>query len=360
MERLNRRRGEDSGGTVAAAIDAQLLGDVLSCLPPYCDVAKAQLADVIAQTEEAAIALMEHMDGVDTLSGTMADDVHELSGTVATAQSKLAGMSDSNIQVVRMVHQLIRFFVHRDGQLRNLVAQVDGLSSHVAAIETVTRATKILALNAKIEAVRAGTAGAGFAVVADEVRKLSDSSDSAAKDIGGSIVKLTAELRAVLDDDSAFTDDAGAGDVVDDQLTVSDGEQTVIARRLLDVSNAQRGLAQMAGEILQETIRAAAQVEQASAALSERTTGAVGEVQFQDIGRQMIEQVAGLVDEIRQQVVRATGYTRGEVAAAEVRETILTVDDLNSRYVMDRQRHSHAEATGGTRSTADLPAIELF
>ncbi len=348
------RRGSKAGA--AEVLDPDLMGDALSMLPPYCDVANAQLTDVVAQTEQAAISLIERMADIDSLSEVMAGDAHDLSATVLSTQSQLAKVSESNMDLAQVVNRLTGTHVRRTRRLSVLVEDVRGLSCHVSAIEEVTRATKILALNAKIEAARAGAAGAGFAIVADEVRALSERSDKAAKAIGASIIQVTAELREVLAGDDVFADGEGAIDLSD---LLAD-EDNAIVREHGNVAQALRDLAQLVNEILGETVQAAARVEQTSAELTRRTSGAVGEVQFQDIGRQMIEHVTSMVDDMRQQSVRVIAYTRGEVPAREVRESVRSVDDLRDAHVMDRQRDRHAEVTGGAWHADTLPAIELF
>jgi len=68
----------------------------------------------------------------------------------------------------------------------------------IGLIEEIATQSKLLSLNAAIEAAHAGEAGRGFAVVADEVRRLADSSTQATKDVSQRIQAIVQETQAVL------------------------------------------------------------------------------------------------------------------------------------------------------------------
>ncbi|GLY04719.1 MULTISPECIES: methyl-accepting chemotaxis protein [Actinoplanes] len=329
-------------------VSGDVVADALAPIPPYCDVIDAHVRDVIEQTGDAAQAIVEQLLKVDQLAEVMAGDVSQLAGTLTRTEHELTRVSSSNEE---LLGKLISYFLYRDHQIRALVDQMRELNQHVAQIEEVSRATNILALNAMIEAVRAGDAGEGFSVVADEVRKLAHRSAEAAQGIGSSIADLTAKLDAVLSDDSQF-------DRAEDVPEMN--QDTAMTRRLGGIADAQREMSEMVGGVLKDTVSAADQVQRSSNALSVETTGAVGHIQFQDISRQMLEHVGHAVADVRRQAESTSAYAHGDLTEEALRQNSINVEDLRTQHVMSRQRATHAAQTGTKDAAGTEPLIELF
>ena len=346
-----RRRGGSGSGAAAGWVDGEVVAEAMAALPTFCEVVNAHLNDVVRQTEDAASTMVHQMTDVDDLAGQMARAVTELAMAIAATRAEVATSYESSVD---LLHQLVRYFIRRDRHVHSLIAEVRGLHQHVAAIEEVSRATNILALNAKIEAVQAGAAGRGFSVVASEVRRLAERSATAASDIGVSIHELTDRLDLVVDED-AFGDDT-----TDIDPGALESEGGMVVRRLRGVIDSNQELAKLLSDILDNTQAATEQVRCSLDTLAISTVSALGDVQFQDIGRQMIEHVIDAVNEVRRQAEGVTAYANGDVLAADILAGTRSADDLWGRHVMMRQHRTHAEATHGVVVEDDLPAIELF
>ncbi|WP_348753810.1 methyl-accepting chemotaxis protein [uncultured Aquincola sp.] len=296
-----------------------------------------QQVEVTIQTSEAAVMSMgERMNRVHR-------ETEELRGRIMEAVTRSQRLSADSLgqagqhgqAVAALAQHQARFEVEQQAyreRVRAVAERVRQLLPLSATIDEISRQTNLLSINASVEAARAGREGAGFKVVATEVRRLSTLTNDAARQITQGIARAAAAI-----DEEMSAADGQLGDSSTHQL----GE---IAQHI-----------QTMGDTLSEVVpylsKLSTDMDSGMSSVNGDIISALGDMQFQDINRQLLEQINAALASLSEHFAQIYALIDGKAPPPPV-----LLEELLGRwtqnYVMNAQRVAHDRGTKGESAAA--------
>ena len=183
---------------------------------------------------------------------------------VSTTQQTMSLFVESIVETSRTSMALV-------DSIDRITLKIGDIVKSTADMDAIAKQTNLLALNAAIEAARAGEAGRGFAVVADEVRALSTRSSLFSEEIRTHINSVHKELQQA---------DASLSQLAARDMSFAMSSKKQVHEMLDDLTHMNNS-----------TVQAVAELEQISQSVSADVNSAITALQFQDLSSQLLAQI---------------------------------------------------------------------
>jgi methyl-accepting chemotaxis protein len=302
-----RRRIEVRGGQLQA-----LLVEVLPILRRQVGTVRTQTCHEIGNLTDRfgqiTVELEQTMDQLQKTSGTGDDRDDSILSILSRSEGELSQVVESLKVIMLSKRQMLE-------QMHELAGFTEALDSMAQKVSQIADQTNLLALNAAIEAARAGEQGRGFAVVADEVRNLSRLSGETAQDIRKKVEALAQSTGDTL---------ASAVHTAD-----QDAKVEISARELIDkVLQRFQGLVGTLSEgeqLLQDK----------NQSIYRDVSDVIVALQFQDRTSQILAQVEGSLDSL---VAGVESGMSDEGSPIDIEQWLHT---MSLDYATEEQRLNH-------------------
>lgn len=261
------------------------------------------IAQTQMETSDAVRSMTLAMDHLNHMVEGLNDRSRDQIQSATTVQQQIDRCSES----MESTQQSMANISHRThavvSTVRDLAERQDEIKSIIGKIEGLARQTNLLALNAAIEAARAGEAGRGFAVVADEVRQLAERSTMATREIEDLIELIRNEIVS-----------ASESAAESEEAVATGAEQLGIAfENLMQIQKASQVLAQSASDNLDGV----AQVAKDAANVQYETARVQRAIESTEIGIQRLIDDASEVSAATEQVSGALEGQLEDIASLQ-------------------------------------------
>ena len=190
MQQAEAASKEAQGKTQAMLVAADKLEQVGTVVSSASSELSAQIEQSDRGAAESAQRLSEAATAMNEMNATV-QEVARNAGSASAASAETKEKAEAGAHVVEKAVRSIEEVHQQSLQLKDDMTQLNehaqDITRIMGVISDIADQTNLLALNAAIEAARAGEAGRGFAVVADEVRKLAEKTMTSTQDVGNAI-----------------------------------------------------------------------------------------------------------------------------------------------------------------------------
>lgn len=281
-----------------------------------------KLVEVIAGTETSAMEIMANVrDLFDTASNLVA--YLNNSSIKGGALEREIFSSVTSISEVGLFIEQMPAKIERDMQnVHSIVSEIKGLSGLVEAVKQISMQSHLLAINASIEASRAGASGAAFRAVADEMRVLANNSGQVAKQINDGLSRA----RHVIDNGIAAGIMSSSQEL--EQITHAVDSIRKIKDNFEDISQYYKTSFMV--------------VTKHNVDLAKNIGEVLGTIQYQDVVRQCVDRIRFAIERRNQFLKNSVDRLDSNSQAQELLQLPALLELIRIEYLAEEEKHNSA------------------